>query len=64
MIIKDYSLSKKEGWNHYKETSWILLFKFGGSTGLSLVIYGGLILISGFCIHNNGIESSVTKYIR
>ena len=50
MAIKDYSLSKKKGWQEYKETSWILLPKFFGKTTYALAVYAFLILAGwGIC---------------
>ena len=56
MLQKDYSLSKKAGWKEYAATSWMLPFKFGGSTMLSVIIYGVCFYIGGFCWVNGGIE--------
>jgi hypothetical protein len=58
MRSKDYSLSKKLGWKEYSETSWMLPFKFGGSTAISIVIYGIAGFITYFCLTNNGMENA------
>ena len=59
MVQKDYSLSKKAGWNEYSSTSWMLPFKFCGSTVLSAIIYGIFFSIGGFCWVNGGTEKGV-----
>ena len=59
MLSKDYSLSKKVGWEKYQAQSWMLFFKFGGSTTTSIVIYAfGASLVYG-CQHNGGIEATL-----
>ena len=50
MIQKDYSLSKKAGWKEYSSTSWLLVFKWGGSTILSSIIWGIILLSIIFCL--------------
>ena len=57
MIQKDYSLSKKAGWNEYAATSWMLPFKFGGSLVISFVIYTIFFGCVYFCLNNGGIEA-------
>jgi steroid 5-alpha reductase family enzyme len=59
MLQKDYSLSKKAGWKEYASTSWMLPFKFGGSTMMSIIIYGIFFYVVGFCLSNGGMEASV-----
>lgn len=61
MLQKDYSLSKKSGWKEYEATSWMLPFKFGGSTAISVVIYGVSFYIVAFCLMNGGIEGAARK---
>ena len=63
MAQKDYSLSKKLGWDEYKSHSWILFFKFGGSAVLSLLIYGVSFGILIFCLQSGGIEKAVKRLI-
>lgn len=50
MVQKDYSLSKKAGWKEYAAQSWMLPFKFGGSTLISIVIYSIFFGIMYFCL--------------
>ena len=59
MLQKDYSLSKKAGWKEYEATSWMLPFKFGGSTVISIIIYSIFLGVTGFCLMNGGMENSV-----
>jgi len=49
MVQKDYSLSKKLGWDEYASHSWMLFFKFGGSAVLSAILYGIFIGTTAFC---------------
>ncbi len=55
MAIKDYRLSKKQGWKDYKENSWMLLFKFGGNQYLAFSVYGIISVIAIFILSNGGI---------
>ena len=64
MIAKDYSLSKKLGWNEYAATSWMLPFKFGGSLLISIIVYSIFLGIVAFCLNNGGIEKSVKLFIQ
>jgi protein-S-isoprenylcysteine O-methyltransferase Ste14 len=41
MSIKDHSLSKKQGWQEYKDKTWMLLPKLCNSTLWSCTIYLG-----------------------
>ena len=59
MLIKDQSLSKKIGWEEYADQSWMLFFKFGGSTSLSLVIYAVVFGIINFMLSEGGIENGL-----
>ena len=63
MLIKDYSLSKKEGWKDYQETSWMLPFKFGGSTVISIIIYSIAFSVIYFCLSTGGIEKGIKSLI-
>ena len=59
MVQKDYSLSKKLGWEEYASHSWMWAFKFGGSAILSAVIYGVFIGVTVYCYNHGGIEATV-----
>ena len=64
MIIKDYSLSKKEGWKDYQATSWMLPFKFGGNTVISIIIYSIALSAIYFCLSAGGIEKGMNSLIK
>jgi hypothetical protein len=57
MVQKDYSLSKKKGWNEYAATSYMLPFKIYGSTFLSIVFYAAFLFVGLFC-YKHGIEKA------
>lgn len=63
MIAKEYSLTKKIGFEEYASHSWMLLIKFGGSTVLSIVIYAFLLCFGYFLWTNGGIELGTKKLI-
>lgn len=54
MKAKDRSFAKKEGWEEYKERSWMLLFKINGSAVLSCLVYGLAGAALGYCILKTG----------
>ena len=56
MNMKEYSLSKKEGWTEYKNRTWLVIPKIYNSTLLSLVIYGAFLLVNFYCYTHGGIE--------
>lgn len=39
MNVKDYSLSKKVGWQEYKDKTWLLVPKLMNSAAWSFAIY-------------------------
>jgi len=57
MLAKDYSLSKKKGWNEYAAQSYMLPFKIYGSTVLSIIFYSTLIFVGHFC-YTHGMEKA------
>ena len=59
MLIKDYSLSKKQGWKEYSERSWMLIPKLGGKPQIAIPIYATFILSVSLIYMNGGIEESV-----
>ena len=59
MAQKDYSLSKKKGWQEYQDTSYMLPFKFFGSGQMSALIYALTIGGGLACYKNGGIEATV-----
>jgi hypothetical protein len=62
MIMKDYSLSKKNGWEEYKQRSWILLPKLFTSDLLSYVFYSVFFTTFYWLYTNGGIEATVNLY--
>ena len=58
MIIKEYSLMKKPGWNEYD--SYMLLPKFSSSWSDNLIIYGFIIGMIYFIHSLGGISSSIS----
>jgi len=56
MKMKDYSLSKKEGWNEYKARTWLVLPKIYNCTYLSLAVYGFVFGSAYYCYTHGGIE--------
>jgi steroid 5-alpha reductase family enzyme len=56
MQMKEYSLSKKEGWTEYKNRTWLVIPKIYNSTLLSFLIYGTFLLVSYYCYTHGGIE--------
>ena len=63
MYRKEQSNSKKEGWNEYKQRTWLILPKINGRTLDSLLIYSALLAICWTCYTNGGIETSIKKLI-
>ena len=59
MICKEYALSKKEGWEEYKQKTWFLLPKMFGSSMLSCLFYAILTVNSYIIYELGGIEVSI-----
>jgi hypothetical protein len=59
MLSKDYSLSKKDGWEEYKQKTWILLPKLFNSSLLSYLFYAVFSIVSFTVYSNGGIEASL-----
>ena len=59
MAVKQYSLSKKAGWEEYKAKTWPLLPKLANNTGLSLVVYTIFFGTMYFCLTHGGMEASI-----
>lgn len=64
MLIKEYSLSKKAGWEEYAQNSWFLIPKLGSSALLSFVIYGLLIAIGSFIYTQGGLEATAKMLLQ
>ena len=57
--LKEKSLSKKEGYAHYKQNSYLLIFKIFSSDALNLLFYGGFSALSYLIWRVGGIEATV-----
>lgn len=55
MLAKDYSLSKKDGWEAYRKRSWLLLPKLFSSSALSYLIYASVGITSYLVYQEGGI---------
>lgn len=58
MAAKDYSLSKKEGWEEYCRKTWILLPKLFNSSVLSYLFYGTMIFVARSIYNQGGIQET------
>ena len=56
MLVKEYSLSKKEGWPEYEKRTWVLLPKFFNSDLFSYMFWALFFYTSYFVYSNGGIE--------
>ena len=59
MSMKEYSLSKKEGWTEYKNRTWFILPKIYNNSYLSYAFYASIVLFSSYCYINGGIEKGI-----
>ena len=59
MAAKDYSLSKKNGWEEYRKRTWILLPKLFNSSALSYLIYVVVCLSARSIYNQGGIEATL-----
>ena len=59
MITKDYSLSKKAGFNAYHEKTWLLIPKLFNSSLWSYVIYGVAGALGYYIYSNGGLEKTL-----
>jgi len=62
MLMKEYSLSKKDGWEEYKKRSWFFLPKLFRSSVLSTVFYAVTFALFVWLYTNGGIEATVKMY--
>ena len=62
MLAKEYSNSKKEGWELYKQRSWVLLPKLFKSSCLSYIFYSFVSYIMYVVYNNGGIERTVKLF--
>lgn len=56
---KEASLRKKEGWEEYKQRSWILLPKVNGRLIDSLIVYGVSIAVGVYTYKCGGIKATL-----
>ena len=63
MLIKEYSLSRKVGWEEYKAKTWFLIPKLYNNAALSYFIYTLFIVSSVYTYYNGGIEKTAKELI-
>jgi hypothetical protein len=59
MLAKDRSFMKKEGWEEYRQKSWLLLPKINGRVIDSLVFYATFAYFVYFTYYNGGVIKSI-----
>ena len=59
MLWKDYMLSRKDGWEEYRQQSWILLPKIYSNAIISVVIYALIAAGSVWTYNNGGIVETI-----
>jgi protein-S-isoprenylcysteine O-methyltransferase Ste14 len=63
MVSKEYSLSKKDGWEEYKKRSWFLLPRLFDSDLISYIFYFISFTLAYFVYSNGGVELSLKSII-
>jgi hypothetical protein len=63
MLVKEYSLSKKEGWEEYKKKSWMLIPKVGGNAGRAYLFYLTSIGLGVWIYRNGGFEATAKQFM-
>ena len=61
MLAKDYSLSKKNGWEEYRKRTWLLLPKLFNSSLLSYLIYLSVGYLGFATYTNGGVEATLKQ---
>lgn len=61
ITLKELSNSKKDGWEKYKNNSYLLLFKIYKSDLVNCVIYASFVCVVLFLYQNGGIENVIKK---
>lgn len=61
MLIKDYQLSKKDGWNDYKNSTWMVLPKINNCEKTSCLFYSTITLFLIVFYHFGGIQRTIYK---
>jgi len=59
MALKEHSFGKKEGWEEYKQNTWMLIPKIGKSAIVSFFFYTSLIVLGALIYNNGGFEATV-----
>lgn len=59
MLMKEYSLSKKEGWEDYKKKSWFFFPRLFGSDLKSYLFYFVLYTTCYWVYQNGGVEATI-----
>jgi hypothetical protein len=63
MLVKEYSLSKKDGWEQYKKHSWMLIPKVGGNPGRAYLFYTVAFGLGAYIMMNGGFEKTAKLFI-
>lgn len=63
MLAKEYSNSKKEGWEQYTQRSWFLLPKLFKSNCLSYIFYSTLYCVVNYVYSNGGFQSTAKMFV-
>lgn len=61
IYLKEQSLTKKDGYQKYKDNSYLLLFKFFRSDILNLILYVLISLLGYYLYLHGGIEQTIKK---
>ena len=61
MIWKDYQLSRKEGWEEYKQRTWLFLFKIYDDDFITVFFYLSITALIFTTYNQGGIEVTLKK---
>lgn len=61
IVLKEKSLTQKEGWQKYRNNSYLLLNKFFKNDLLNFAIYFFSVSFLLFLYQNGGVESTIRK---
>ena len=62
MAIKDYQLSKKDGWNEYKKSTWMVLPKINNCATTSYSVYSTVFLFLTLSYYFGGFQQTIYKF--
>ena len=62
MAWKDYQLSRKEGWEEYKQRTWMVLFKIGNSDVLTFLFYSAIVGLIYVVYNQGGVEATYRRF--